>query len=249
MPGLASAAAGLTRIQLARGDVGRACDHAQAALEAVRAKGVWVWAGEIAPAVTEAWLAAGRAADAERLLAELGDGLRDRDAPAVHAARAFTEAMLVRARGNPEAAAGRFDTAAQAWRALPRPHEAALAEEHRASSLLEAGSDGVAPLQAALRTFRELGASWDAARVRRTARAHGIRVPKWRVGRPSYGGALSPREQDVARLASTGMTNRQIAEALFISPRTVEDHLSAARRKLGVTGRQDLWPAADERSS
>ena len=50
-------------------------------------------------------------------------------------------------------------------------------------------------------------------------------------------GELSPREMDVLRLAADGRTNEQIGEALTLSIRTVERHLSNAYQKLGLTGR------------
>lgn len=51
---------------------------------------------------------------------------------------------------------------------------------------------------------------------------------------------LNPTELHVARLASAGLTNRDIAGQLFISPRTVENHLGAVYRKLGVANRAAL---------
>jgi DNA-binding NarL/FixJ family response regulator len=52
--------------------------------------------------------------------------------------------------------------------------------------------------------------------------------------------ALSASERRVARLAAEGLTNRDIAQALFVTTKTVEVHLSAAYRKLGVTSRGEL---------
>jgi len=52
--------------------------------------------------------------------------------------------------------------------------------------------------------------------------------------------ALTPAELDVARLAAEGLTNKQIAEKLFVSPRTVQNHLSKAFGKLGVKTRAEL---------
>jgi DNA-binding CsgD family transcriptional regulator len=52
--------------------------------------------------------------------------------------------------------------------------------------------------------------------------------------------ALSPRERRVARLAADGMTNRQIAQALYVSLKTVEMHLSRAYRKLDISSRAAL---------
>jgi DNA-binding CsgD family transcriptional regulator len=60
--------------------------------------------------------------------------------------------------------------------------------------------------------------------------------------------ALTPSEQRVVALAAEGRTNRQIAQQLFVSARTVESHLGSAYVKLGVGSRQDLvrlyadWP-------
>ena len=52
--------------------------------------------------------------------------------------------------------------------------------------------------------------------------------------------ALSPREREVARLAATGLSNRDIAAQLCVSLRTVENHLHRAFSKLGVRRRGDL---------
>lgn len=56
---------------------------------------------------------------------------------------------------------------------------------------------------------------------------------------------LTPREREVAALAACGLSNRQVARRLFISLRTVENHLHRAFSKLQVTGRQDLHHALE----
>ncbi|MGW0802066.1 helix-turn-helix transcriptional regulator [Nonomuraea sp. NPDC002799] len=53
-------------------------------------------------------------------------------------------------------------------------------------------------------------------------------------------GTLSPREKQVSGLAAGGLTNKEIAESLFLSPRTVEVHVANALRKLGLTSRRQL---------
>jgi DNA-binding NarL/FixJ family response regulator len=51
---------------------------------------------------------------------------------------------------------------------------------------------------------------------------------------------LTPSEQRVAELAASGMTNRDVAAALFISPKTVEANLSRVYHKLGIRSRAEL---------
>jgi DNA-binding CsgD family transcriptional regulator len=59
--------------------------------------------------------------------------------------------------------------------------------------------------------------------------------------RPSSGWAsLTPTELDVARLVSEGLANKQIATQLFVSPRTVQTHLTHIYTKLGITSRVQL---------
>ena len=53
-------------------------------------------------------------------------------------------------------------------------------------------------------------------------------------------GALTASEQRVATLAAEGQTNRDIAQALYVTPKTVEVHLSSAYRKLGIRSRREL---------
>jgi DNA-binding CsgD family transcriptional regulator len=74
-----------------------------------------------------------------------------------------------------------------------------------------------------------------------------LRAAGARPRRPALRGvdALSPQERRVAALAADGLSNRDIAEALFLTRRTVEMHLTGAYRKIGVAGRDEL-PAALE---
>ena len=54
---------------------------------------------------------------------------------------------------------------------------------------------------------------------------------------------LSPREREIAAMASQGLRSREIAESLVVSIRTVDNHLQAVYGKLGITGRRELADA------
>ena len=71
------------------------------------------------------------------------------------------------------------------------------------------------------------------------ARCDLLRTPALRTVRPS----LTNRERQVAELAADGAKSREIADRLYLSPRTVENHLQRVYAKLGVNGRQTLAPA------
>jgi DNA-binding CsgD family transcriptional regulator len=243
VPVVVAAAGGLARIALARGDAGAAAAQALPALELVERKGVFVWTAEVAPPAVEALLSLDRRAEAEELVAHVVRGLRGRDAPAAQAALLTCQAFLQRDEAPDERALRALRRAERAWRVLPCPYRAVQLREAEAHVLLEGGDGhGMEVLLGSLEEFKALGAEWDAARVRRELRAHGVTRP-WRGGRKGYGDELSPREHEVLRLAALGQTNREIAEALVLSPRTVESHLANAMRKAGVSSRRQLASA------
>ena len=57
--------------------------------------------------------------------------------------------------------------------------------------------------------------------------------------------ALTPSELRVAQLAAGGQTNRQIAQSLFFTQRTVENHLTSTYGQLGISSRPELPAALD----
>ncbi|HEY1915554.1 MAG TPA: AAA family ATPase [Streptosporangiaceae bacterium] len=237
----------LARLSLAEGRVGDALAGTDEAMGVVAGKGIWIWATEIAPVRVSALVAAGRAGEAADLVEAFARGLRGRGAPAPKAALATCRAVLARA--DPVQAATLFGRAAAAWQALPRPYEALLARERQAGCLLAAGQDEAAVIMLAeLRAgLTELGASGDADRVAGSLREHGVAVPQvWRGGQRGYGDKLSPRELEVVRFVSEGLTNREIAEALRRSPNTVDSQLRSAMRKLKVSTRTALAVKAIE---
>lgn len=242
-----AAAAGLTRIRLARGDADAALEVTALGLEVVERKGIWVWGRELVPVAVQTLLARGELADARELAKRFASGLAGRDAPAASAASLSCTAAVAEAQGRHRAAARGFGSAERRWRQLPSPYHAAEAREGHARCLLAQGEgEGADLLLNALESFEDLGASWDATRVRAALREHDIAPPSpTRGGRRAYGNQLSPREVEVVRLAGSGRKNREIAETLFISPRTVEAHVASAVRKLGLESRQQLASVAE----
>ncbi|MFI5880026.1 ATP-binding protein [Streptomyces sp. NPDC051554] len=110
----------------------------------------------------------------------------------------------------------------------------------------KAGGAARVHLDAALGTFERLGAAPWSARAANELRASGIPVKPLRPvesdGRDRHA-LLTPQERVAAQLAATGLTNKQIAAQLFLSPRTVAAHLRSVFRKLNVTSRGGLRDA------
>jgi DNA-binding CsgD family transcriptional regulator/tetratricopeptide (TPR) repeat protein len=127
--------------------------------------------------------------------------------------------------------------AAAAWRRLGCPYEEAWA-------LADSGTE--AAMRDGLAILIRLGAEPLADRVRRSLRALGATgVPRARrrstAAAPS---GLTVREQEVLALVARGLTDRQIAERLFVSPKTAGHHVSAILAKLGVSRRTEAAATA-----
>ena len=94
-------------------------------------------------------------------------------------------------------------------------------------------------LAASLETFGQLGARPWVQQAKAELRACGVSVS----GAPDGSGALSEltsQQREIVTLAASGLTNREIASRLFLSPRTVGSHLYRAYPKLGISGRHQL---------
>jgi DNA-binding CsgD family transcriptional regulator len=117
---------------------------------------------------------------------------------------------------------------------------ASAIEDH--GSLQTDHDEAVANLSRAMTAYSRLGAEWDSARVRRKLRQLGVRHRHWNhEARPDAGwDSLTATEEKVARLVAGGLTNRQAASELFVSPHTVGFHLRQIYRKLSIQSRVDL---------
>ncbi|MBP2327375.1 DNA-binding NarL/FixJ family response regulator/RecA/RadA recombinase [Kibdelosporangium banguiense] len=128
--------------------------------------------------------------------------------------------------------------AAQSFAAARAPMYRALAHEVAAHNLAAAGDlqQARADLGLAKSGYSACGATWLFAQARTSEIRFGARAQRTR--RPvGTVGALSGRELEVAQLVAAGLTNREIATRLYLSPKTVEAHLARVFTKLGVKSR------------
>jgi len=171
-------------------------------------------------------------------LALITAGDADMVAAADHA-RGLTEqdpAALQRAAGRYTAApdrAGALEDAGNAW--------AGHGNRDRATTLLSQ----------AYALYEELGDADDLARVRSSLRAAGTRLRHWsHADRPAFGwDSLTDTERRVADLVAQGLSNRQVANRVFLSTHTVAFHLRHIFWKLGITSRVQLARIAAEQDT
>ncbi len=197
--------------------------------------GFWPWPDLYADAL----VATGRVAEADAFLIPHERLAADRG-------RRIVMARLARSRGRIEAAAGRPDGADAAFSAaiahldgLRVPFELARVELAAGAVLRRLGRRRRAAdlLAAAQERFTLLGATPYADRCSQELAASGLNPTK-RIGRDRFG--LTSQELVVARLAADGRSNREVADELVVSIKTIEYHLRNAFGKLGITSRRQL---------
>ena len=186
------------------------------------------------PDALEAMIGVGRLDDAEEWIEKWnGHGQR--------LDRAWVLALSARCRGILLAARGEIDGAIDAAELAMREHDRLPMPFERARTLLLLGQlqrrkrqkqKAVDSLREAQHVFDQLGAPLWAQRAREE-------LSRTNVG-PGHDAGLTPSEQRVAELAASGMTNKDIAAALFISPKTVEHNIGRIYRKLGIRTRAEL---------
>ena len=171
---------------------------------------------------------------AEALLAELDRLGATLERPWVLIMAHRGRALLSAGRGDLEASYHELEQALVLHERLEEPFERArtllvLGNVHRRNRKKRAAREA---LEGALGTFDELGAALWSARARSELARIG--------GRASTAKELTATEQRIAELIASGLTYRETADALFISPKTVQWNLSKIYRKLGIRSRTEL---------
>jgi len=221
-------------IEISLGNEAAALPHLRPLIDWLSAKDLALATHPMAPHALEALIGAGELEESRTLIARFEREARRLESSWALAIGARCRALLAAAEGD----------AAAACTAL----EGALAfEEHadwpfeRARSLLVLGriqrrakqkAAARQSLERALEIFDGLPAPLWSERAREELRRTGLRR--------SAPDGLTESEQRVAELAASGLTNREVAKRLFISPKTVEANLARAYRKLGIRSRAEL---------
>ena len=181
---------------------------------------------DLLPMLVHIAIAAGDLDAAHRAHAELETTAATFATSALRAVEMSTRGRLQLAEGQ-STAVDTLQQAADAWHRLNVPYEEATARTLLGQALRAAGdgTGAAASFDAAARLFDQIGAGLDASGV-----GADTRKPKLPAG-------LTAREAQVLRLVAGGLTNNDIANRLFLSPKTVSRHLSNIFTKIGVSSR------------
>jgi DNA-binding CsgD family transcriptional regulator len=142
-----------------------------------------------------------------------------------------------------------LEAAVEAYRTSPRRMALAFALEDAAVCALaqDLRHQSIECLAQALELVSAMNARSDANRLRQRLRGLGVRQRVLVADRPTHGwAALTPSELAVVRAITGGMTNREAAEALFLSPHTVGSHLRHVFSKLNINSRVELTRMSGE---
>jgi len=227
--------AALCFVDLSMGDHQAAADRlTTAVLESALREPLSAGGAMLCGDAAEALIAIGRLDDAEDLVTSLE---RLGSAPGREVARG----LAARCRGLLFAAHGELAASERALLRAATSHERVPMPVELARSLLSLGrvqrrrrrrAAARSSLGRAVAIFERVGS----ARWADQARAELAQIKK-----PAHAsGRLTRAEERVARLAGTGLTNREVAATLYLSPKTVEVHLGRAYRKLGIRSRAEL---------
>jgi DNA-binding CsgD family transcriptional regulator len=182
----------------------------------------------------ESLIALGRLEEAETAISAWEQLGRQLDRPFVLATGGRARGLLAAARGDLDQAVDALTEALKHHDRLPIPHERGRTLLAQGTVLRRAGQRRAAraALDEALATFDSLGEALWAERVRAETARLGGRAPA--------GDELTPTERRVANLVAEGRSNREVADTLFVTVRTVEANLTRIYSKLHLRSRAEL---------
>ena len=204
-----------------------------------------------------------RTADPEGAVLLVRGALADGDRPKAAELAEATQRLAATAPGNRDMAAAAEHASGLLTRdpaVLERAAERYAPGPARASALEDAGrcwaeqgneSQAVVRLGQAHTLYKQLDDADGMARVRYGLRSAGVRLRHWTYeDRPAFGrDSLTETERRIAGLVAEGLSNRQVANRVFLSPHTVAFHLRHIFWKLGITSRVQLARIATEQET
>jgi len=192
---------------------------------------------DLLPDIVRLAVRVGATHDAADAMAKVAALAADTCVPHRSAAEAYCRGLI-------DGDADKLLRAADGYSDAGRPFARARALEAAAVAFAEQGdtSSAKAAFSRAVDLYATLGAEWHVARSQASLRLYGIRRGPHAAHRRARTGwhSLTQAEQIVAELVMAGLSNRQIGERLFSSPRTVATHVSHILAKLGVRTRTDI---------
>jgi DNA-binding CsgD family transcriptional regulator len=139
------------------------------------------------------------------------------------------------ASGEPEVAIAHLERALTAFGRLEMPLDTGRSRLLLARALAASEPEAaIAEARDALAAFEALGAAPDADAAAALLRSLGVKAAR---SGPKGTGVLTKREREVLALLGEGLSNREIAARLVVSPKTAENHVSSVLFKLDLTGR------------
>jgi LuxR family maltose regulon positive regulatory protein len=226
----------MAELALDLGDARTAVDHLEPVLRRVPAQNKTLRAAPL-EVMVRAQVAAGEAEAATAHLTELrsiADAVGTRP---LRASVRLSEGLLAAAAGEQEEARERLEDAVELFAASGASFELARVQLELARVLASLGRQDAAVREAtlALRRLDEIGAGGEAARARELLKRLGA-APRSRRP-PHRDGVLTPRQLEILRLVSQGLTDNEIAVRLVLSKHTVHRHLQNAYAALGCSTR------------
>jgi DNA-binding NarL/FixJ family response regulator len=210
-----------------------------------------VWRARALELLTRCWLALGRRQEAERTAAHAEAAAATLQLRVARSMADRAVAAVALEVGDADTGADRALASAAAAEEVGMPVEAAVSRTLAGRALAKAGrrERAVAELQRAAAELHACGALRYRAAAERELRRLGQHIHRRTPpGKADGSGveSLTTREREIARLVVDRQTNAQIAEALFLSPKTVETHMRNIFRKLDVSSRVEVARAVEQ---
>ena len=226
----------LAELALDLGDASRAVDLLESVLRRVPAQNRTLRAAPV-ELMLRARIATGETDAATSHLSELRSIAEALGTRPLHASVAFSEGLLAAAAGDHEAARGRLEDSVAMFAASDASFELARARLELARVLASVDRRDAAMREAtlALKRLDDIGAVAEVARARKLLRELGAPLAPRRARRHEQ--LLTPRELEILRLVSEGLTDGEIAARLVLSKHTVHRHLQNAYARLGCSSR------------